>query len=315
MPAGPIRLTRDNVVYAIDASLPPRLTVTAPIEVVIETHDARGGRLRRPEDVVTTAPDYRDRFPRTNPATGPIAIAGAEPGDTLVIDVLDIDLDEHGYILAKPDFGVLRDIIERPVARMCSVADGHVQVCGIRLPVRPMIGVLATAPSGEPRGTAYVGSYGGNMDCGLIAPGARVRLPVQVPGALFFVGDVHASMGDGEVNGSGVEFGARVTLKLGLEKQSGLEWPTVETADTFACLASAPEFYDAAEIAVRNMVDVLAKEFRMEPVDAYMLVSAGGDLRLNQACRSPIEVSVRVEFPRNLMAGSQSAQRAPQSFG
>ena len=84
-----------------------------------------------------------------------------------------------------------------------------------------------------------------------------------------------------------MEFGARVTLRLGLEKGTGLKWPTVETEDTFACLASAPEFYDAAEIAVRNMVDVLGKELRMEPVDAYMLVSARGDLRLNQACRSP----------------------------
>jgi amidase len=82
----------------------------------------------------------------------------------------------------------------------------------------------------------------------------------------------------------------------------------VETADIFACLASAPEFYDAAEIAVRNMVDVLAKELRMEPVDAYMLVSARGDLRLNQACRSPVEVSVRVEFPRDLLAGSETSR-------
>lgn len=305
MPAGVLRLTREEVVYAIDKSLPPRLTVEAPAEVTIETHDARGGRLKRPEDVETTAPDYRDRFPRANPATGPIAVAGAEPGDTLVVDVLGIELDPLGYILSKPNFGVLQNFLERPVARMCPVEDGHVEVCGIKLEVRPMIGVLATAPMGEPRGTAYVGAYGGNMDCRLIAPGARVRLPVEVPDALFFVGDIHASMGDGEVNGSGVEIGSRVTLRLGLEKQTGLTWPTVETEDTFACLASAPEFYDAAEIAVRNMVELLSEKFKMEPVDAYMLVSARGDLRVNQACRSPIEVSVRVEFPRDLLPASQ----------
>jgi len=258
--------------------------------------------LRRPEDVETTAPDDRDQFPRTNPATGPIAIAGAVPGDAIVIDVLDIDLDERGYILAKPNFGVLQDFLERPVARMCTVSDGHVEVCGIRLPVRPMIGVIATAPNGESRGTAFVGCYGGNMDCNLIRVGSRVRLPVQVEGGLLFVGDVHATMGDGEVNGSGVEFGARVTLRLGLEKGTSLKWPTVETADTFACIASAPEFYDAAEIAVRNMVDLISKHLGLAPVDAYMLVSARGDLRLNQACRSPVEVSVRVEFPRHLLS-------------
>ena len=130
-------LTREEVVYAIDSNVQPRLTVEAPAEVLIETHDARGGRLRRPEDVEATAPDYRDEFPRTNPATGPIAIAGAKPGDSIVIDVLDIELDDRGYILAKPNFGVLQDFIEQPVARMCSVADGHVEVCGIRLPLAP----------------------------------------------------------------------------------------------------------------------------------------------------------------------------------
>jgi len=297
-----LRLTRDEVVYAIDRSAPPRLRVEAPAEILVETHDARGGRLRRPEDVETTAPDYRDRFPRTNPATGPIAIVGAAPGDSIVVDVLDIELDEQGYILAKPDFGVLRSFLERPVARMCSVADGQVEVCGVRMPLRPMIGVLATAPAGEPRGTAYVGAYGGNMDCNLIRMGSRVRLPVQVEGGLLFVGDVHATMGDGEVNGSGVEFGARVRLRLRLEKGTALQWPTVETADRFACIASAPEFYDAAEIAVRNMVDRVSKDLGLTPIDAYMLVSARGELRLNQACRSPIEVSLRVEFPRSLLS-------------
>lgn len=302
MEADLMRLTRDKVVYAIDRNVPPRLTVDPPAEIAIETHDARGGRLRRPEDVETTAPDYGDRFPQTNPATGPIAINGAEPGDTLVVDVLGLELDDRGYILAKPNFGVLRDFLQRPVARMCEIADGHVEVCGIKLPLRPMIGVLATAPEGEPRGTAYVGSYGGNMDCNLITVGSRIRLPVQVKGGLLFVGDVHATMGDGEVNGSGVEFGARVKLRVNLEKRTGLRWPTVETEDTVACIASAPDFYDAAEIAVGNMVDRISRDIGVTPVDAYMLVSARGELRLNQACRSPVEVSVRVEFPRSLLS-------------
>jgi amidase len=294
MPDNAIRLTRDR-------NAPPRLTIIPPAEVLIETHDARGGRLRRPEDVETTAPDYRDQFPRTNPATGPIAIKGAGPGDSIVVDVLGIELDKCGYILAKPNFGVLQNFLDRPVARMCSIADGHVEVCGIRLPLRPMIGVLAVAPSGEPRGTAYVGSYGGNMDCNLIATGSRVRLPVQVDGGLLFVGDVHATMGDGEVNGSGVEFGAQVRLRVDLEKNTLAEWPTVETKDTLACIGTAPTFYDAAEIAVRNMVDRISKDLGIPKVDAYMLVSARGDLRLNQACRSPVEVSVRLEFPRFLL--------------
>ncbi|MFZ2106201.1 MAG: acetamidase/formamidase family protein, partial [Roseiarcus sp.] len=118
MTAKPYRLTADEVVYAIDASLKPRLTLAAPAEVVIDTLDARGGRLRRPEDVEATAPDYRDRFPRTNPATGPIAIEGAEPGDVLTVEILGIDLDDHGYTLVKPGFGVIPEMVERPIARL-----------------------------------------------------------------------------------------------------------------------------------------------------------------------------------------------------
>src|SRR5690349_9514139 len=97
----------DEVVYAIDPDTPPRLTLSPPAELIIETLDARAGRLRRPEDAETTAPDYRDRFPRANPATGPIAVEGAEPGDAITAEILAIDLDERGYTLLKPAFGVI----------------------------------------------------------------------------------------------------------------------------------------------------------------------------------------------------------------
>ena len=161
-----------------------------------------------------------------------------------------------------------------------------------------MIGVMATAPAGEPVGTAYVGSHGGNMDCNLIAVGARVRLPVRVPGALFFVGDIHAAMGDGEVSGSGFEIGAKVRLRLDLEKGRARGWPSVETADRYATIASAPDFYAAAEIALRELIVWLGQRYRVDPLEAYMLATLSGDLRVNQACRSPVDISLRMEFPK-----------------
>jgi amidase len=298
LPAKPYRLTADEVVYAIDASLKPRLTLAAPAEVVIATLDARGGRLRRPEDVEATAPDYRDRFPRTNPATGPIAIEGAELGDVLTVDILDIDLDDHGYTLVKPGFGVIPEMVERPIARLCPIVDGMLHFGDLRLPVRPMIGVVACAPSGEPRGTAFVGSYGGNLDCNLITIGSRVHLPVRVPGALFFVGDVHATMGDGEISGSGFEIAATVRLRLSLAKGGELDWPWLETENLVVTLASAPTFEQASDIAIRTMLRRLIETYAINEADAYMLMSIRGDLRVNQACRSPIDTSVRFEFPK-----------------
>ncbi|HET7717006.1 MAG TPA: acetamidase/formamidase family protein, partial [Bauldia sp.] len=249
-------LSADDVVYAIDKDVPPRLRILPPAEVTIATLDARAGRLTRPEDVEATAPDYRDRYPKANPATGPIFVDGAEPGDVLTAEILRIALDNRGYTLVKPDFGVIRGMVERPVARFADVRDGVIDFAGVRLPLRPMVGVIATAPEGEPVGTAYVGRHGGNLDCNLIAEGARVHLPVRVGGALFYIGDVHAVMGDGEVSGSGFEIAAKVTVRLSLTKGGATEWPWLETAEVIATLAAAPRFDDAAEAAVRAMIPI-----------------------------------------------------------
>lgn len=291
-------LSADDVVYAIDKDVPPRLRLAAPATVTIATLDARAGRLTRPEEVEATAPDYRDRFPKANPATGPIFIEGAEPGDILSAEILRIELGARGYTLVKPGFGVIADMVERPVARFAEVRDGAIDFAGVRLPVRPMVGVIATAPDGDPVGTAYVGRHGGNIDCNLIAEGATVRLPVRVPGALFYIGDVHAVMGDGEVSGSGFEIAARITVRLSLARGGATEWPWLETADTIATLASAPRFDDAAEAAVRAMIPLIMARHGVSETDAYMLASIRGDLRANQACRSPIDTSVRFEFPK-----------------
>ena len=298
MRSEPYRLASDEAVFALDARLEPRLVVSAPAEIIIETLDARAGRLRRPEDVETTAPDYRDRFPKTNPATGPIAIDGAEPGDVIAAEILNIKLGGSGYTLLKPGFGVIPDMVERPVARICSIVDGMLQFGDLLVPLRPMIGVIATAPPGEPQGTAFVGRHGGNLDCNLIAVGCKIHLPVRVAGGLLFVGDVHATMGDGEISGSGFEIDAEVHIRLTLTKGGAGEWPWLETEDVVVTLASAPTFEKASDFAIRSMLDLLMKRYEISQTDAYMLMSIRGDLRINQACRSPIDTSVRFEFPK-----------------
>ena len=298
MPAKPYLLSAEPVVYALDARIAPRLTLPAPAEAVIETLDARAGRLRRPEDAESTAPDYRDRFPKANPATGPIAIEGAEPGDVITAEILNIDLDDHGYTLVKPGFGVIPEMVERPIARICPIIDGMLHFGDLRLPVRPMVGVIATAPEGEPIGTAFVGRHGGNLDCNLVTTGSKLHLPVRVAGGLFFVGDVHATMGDGEISGSGFEIAAKVHIRFGLTKGGAGDWPWLETEDRVVTLASAPTFDQAAEFAIRSMLALLVRRHGISEADAYMLMSIRGDLRVNQACRSPVDVSVRFEFPR-----------------
>ena len=299
------RLGRERVSYKIDRGETPLLEIAAPAEVMVETHDARTGKLKRAEDVMLTAPDFSDPYPKTNPATGPIRIAGAEPGDSLAIDVLGIELDEYGFLLVKPDFGLVRGLVNHPIAKIVPVRDGVVEFDSLRIPVRPMIGVMATAPEGAAIGTAYCGRHGGNMDNNRIAVGTRVHLPVRVAGASFYVGDVHAAMGDGEVCGTGVEIGARVHLRLAIEKGKARDWPWMETPELLIKAASAKTYEEASEIAVREMMALLGERLGVAPADAFMLVSAIGDVRVNQACRSPIDVSVRVEMP-TLNAGLTS---------
>jgi amidase len=296
-PSIPI-LSREQVAYAIDPAAPPRAEVTPPCELIVETHDARGGRLRRPEDVVTTAPDFTERFPRTNPATGPVLIQGAEPGDALTVEILGIRLDDCGFVMVKPDMGLVRGLVNEPVAKICPVADGLIHFGDLRLPVRPMIGVLATAPADEAIATVHVGPHGGNMDCNRVTVGSRVHLPVRIPGASLYVGDIHAAMGDAEVTGSGLEIGARVHLGLTLRKAAARDWPWMETPDLLIAVASAATYEAASELAVRQMMGILVERLRVSPVEAFMLLSVRGDVRVNQACRSAIDASVRVEFPK-----------------
>jgi amidase len=300
-----MRITRENVCYSIGAGHAPIAEVGPGTTLVIETHDARGGKLRRAEDVVVTAPDYSENFPKTNPATGPITIRGAEPGDAIVVRIQKIELDAMGFTVVKPDFGLLRDMVPQQQARMIPVSEGRFHFGGaLSFPTRPMVGLLATSPMGHARGTAFVGPYGGNMDCSRISVGAEVHLPVFNDGGPLFVGDLHASMGDGEVCGTGIEIGGIVTLDVDLVKRRHLRTPMVFTHDLIITMGFGHDYYTAAEQGVRTMVEYLTRRHALPPADVYALVSATGDLRVNQSCRSPIEISVRVEFPRHVAGAS-----------
>ncbi len=290
-------LDRSTLAFAIDPDAPARLEVAAPCEVMIETHDARSGKLKRPEDEAPTAPVFTDRFPKTNPATGPVRVLGAEPGDALVVEVLRIDLDDQGFVMVKPDAGLLTGLVNQTETKVLPVRDGLVHFGHLRLPVRPMIGVMATAPE-EAIATAYIGRHGGNMDNNRLAVGTRIHLPVRVPGAQFYVGDLHATMGDGEISGSGVEIGGRVHLHLRLEKGAATEWPWMETDRLWITTAAAPRFEEAAQIATRSMIELMRARLSVSASEAFALLSIAGDLKVNQLCLTGIGASARMEFPK-----------------
>jgi amidase len=162
-----------------------------------------------------------------------------------------------------------------------------------------MVGCIGTAPDEWAPSSGLPGRFGGNLDHRIVTTGATVHLPVLVPGGLLFIGDVHASQGDGELSGVAVEIGAEVTVTVDLHKGARLSWPWVEFEDVIAVVTTAMEFTDARTEAVEAMLDVLESQLGMRPAEALALLSAVGDLRIGQAFGG-MEMTLRLELPKSL---------------
>jgi amidase len=295
-----LRIPRDHLTYAFSADTEPVARITPGTRLVVETHDTSTGRIHRAEDI----PAYlRVRDPRqVNPAAGPIFVEGAAPGDALVVDILEIRLGPYGFVRAHAGAGVLQDGIASDGALMVRV-DGEHLILGerVRFPARPMVGVIGTAPASGVVYTSSPGAQGSNLDVNLITTGARVHLPVHVPGALLAIGDVHAAMGDGEVSGTGVEIAAEVTIQVDLEPGAAPTRPWIESATDWVTTGNAPTLDEAAEIAVNELTRLLMTRLDLTRTDAFLLVSARGDVRIGQCARIPgIDATAYAMFPKSV---------------
>lgn len=291
------RVTREQHIHVFAADVPPVLTVEPGEVIAMESLDTTHGRVRQPEDVL---PYIQTRNPReVNPAAGPVYVQGAEAGDTLLVEILDIRLDDYGSLRIMPGkMGVLTPEMRTPYCRIVHIeGDRAVFSPTVAFPVRPMVGVIATTPAEGGVNTADPAEVGSNLDHNDVKVGTKVYLPVQVPGALFGLGDLHASMGDGEVTGNGIEIGGCTTVRVELIKRRRWARPWLETAESWITTGSAPTLEEGTKIAVRDMVDLLSERLEINREDAYMLVSARGDVRPGQCCGG-IDATVRVCFPK-----------------
>jgi amidase len=294
-----LRIPRDHFTYQFSATTEPVATVAPGDQFVVETHDTSTGRIHRLEDV----PDFvRVRDPRkVNPAAGPVFIEGASPGDDLIVEILDIRLQPYGFVRVLAGAGVLQEGIEPDGVLMARI-DGEQLVLGerIRMPIRPMVGVIGTAPAEGLIYTAAPGAQGSNIDVNAITVGARVHLPVHVPGALLAIGDVHASMGDGEVSGTGVEIAGEVTVRVDLVPGAAPARPWIETAEDWITTGSGPSLEDAVEIAVEELTGLLMARFGISHTEAFLLVSARGDVRIGQCARiRGLDATAYAVFPKS----------------
>ena len=226
-------------------------------------------------------------------AVGPISVNGAEPGDTLCVEVMAIDLADHGVMVTSRGLGVLGDKIIEPDTKIIPVRDGFAYFSDeIKLPLSPMIGVMGVAPKQGDIHCAVPGDHGANLDAKLIQVGSRVYLPVAVKGAGLAVGDMHACMGDGELSGTGIEIAGRMCLKTTVYKDRPIERPVIETRDSIYFLASTETLEQGVRVAVDDTVSFLMRKLDLSFPDAYRLMSATCDAQICEVVDDLVTVRV-----------------------
>lgn len=289
-----IRIPSNKAVFTMGPGHESVQTVESGETVVVETMDCFSNTITSDDQLFSSI-----GWDCVNPATGPIAVAGAEPGDTLRVEILDIKVASTGTMTTHPDFGALPGTVEERTRRI-AIEDGQVVFNDrVRFPINIMIGVIGTAPADEEVPTGSPKEHGGNMDTKKIAAGTVLYLPVNVPGANLAIGDVHAAMGDGEVSVSGLEIAAEVTIRVHVVKGRPLPLPFLLTADQAIAIASRETLDEAVAEATRMMRDYLVQVTDLDATDALMLLSLRGDLAVSQIV-DPLKTA-RMEIPRYLL--------------
>jgi len=276
-----VKISKDQHIWKYEADMKPVVSVEPGTIIEIETWDCFTGQVQTQEDTLLTLD-----MNRVNSATGPIEVLGAEPGDSLSVTLIDIQPGPKGAGMVIPEWGQLIDKASAPQTRIFNVKDGVITMesNGVTFPTRPMFGVIGVAPAKGEIGTFFADRHGGNMDDHLNGIGATVHLPVFQPGGLLAIGDMHASMGDGEISGTGVEIGGKGIIKVDLVKGNAGGWPITELKDSWVTHGTASNIQDALKIACDEAAKLLVDEWGFTIEDAFIFLSVAGDLGIAQNC-------------------------------
>jgi acetamidase/formamidase len=292
-------LDADEVHREWNNALPPRLTIDPDDTVVFDTRDAADRYYSK----ASTHADVIGRGPfRGHPLTGPVRVRGAQPGDTLVVDVLDVrPALDWGWTAIRPGRGLLPEAdFAKPYLNIWDLSDGTHARMGkaVAVPIEAFPGVMGVALD-EPGGhsTMPPRRSGGNMDIRQLAAGSTLYLPVLVEGALFSTGDAHAAQGDGEVCITAVEMSARVTLRFGLQSGRRIAEPRLRTLNPpsgagrrgpwVATTAHGPDLYASSQQAIRYLIEHIVEERGLSREQAYIVCSVAADQKISEIVDAP----------------------------
>ena len=282
----------ERVHYTWDAGNEPVLEIEPGDTVVVWTRDVSDNQVGPDSDASVIAGLDWDRV---YPLAGPIAIAGAQPGDALVVEILDIRTQGWGWTAILPGLGLLPEEFPDAYLRVFDISGGDFAYMreDVAIPLAPFFGTMGVCPAGaSAQPVMPPGTFGGNMDTRQLVRGSTLYLPVQVDRALFSCGDAHGCQGDGEVCVTGLEAPMYATLRFGLDKGRNLPGPQYRTPAPLTPLVDSAPFYGttgvggdlyaAAQDAVRAMVDHVASTYGLSPEDSYLLASLCVDLKISE---------------------------------
>ena len=271
-------LTRESgIIYDFNKNHKPVKTVASGTTVEIETYDCFTDQIQSAETVVTEI-DWN----QINPATGPIYVEGALPGDVLKVKIEKLEIGDQGVMVVGPNLGVMGHRITEMEAKIIPVRDGKAIFNNVEIPVNTMIGVIGVAPEGEGVNCGTPGNHGGNMDNKMVTEGATLYFPVFTEGALFGLGDFHAAMGDGEISVSGIEIPGKATVTLEVLKDVKLQHPMLENDEVFTQIVSAETLDQACKVATEEMIDRIVAKSGLPLSEVTMLMSAAGQAEICQ---------------------------------
>ena len=278
------QLSRDHHIYVLEPGSDPAITIDSGEEIIVETWDAFEGE----RDPVALQAN-----PLKGPATGPIYVNGAEPGDVLKIDFISITPKEQAAHMVMPGRGFLDNDFTEAYPTLIGLDSGDaVLPSGVRIPMNPSMGLVATTPTYSQLTASDSGPYGGDIDMKELVEGSTLYLPVFVTGGMLAMGDCHAVVGDGAVAGTGAECSADTHIRVTVEKGMKINGPRALTPEYFVVVSHGEDLGPAMKQAVREMVDFLVIEKGLEPYDAYTLLSLAGDVRVSRTFRpiSPVKM-------------------------
>lgn len=279
--------------YTYSASFQPVARLKSGNILETNTVDCFGNAIKKPGDTLSMAPG-------DNPLTGPFYIDGAEPGDTLAIKILDLQVDgNQGIGALAPGFGAINSTNYTPMlnppipekiwfypidhATNTATFQALDSKYTVKIPLHPFFGCIGVAPAdGEARSSVVPEAFGGNMDSPEASVGNTVYFPVNVPGAMLFLGDGHAAMGDGEVAGTAIEVPLRSRIQVHVIKGQKINWPRFENDQYIMTVGAYRPLDDALRIAFTELVNWIHQDYGLSQMDAYELLSKVAEIRLSE---------------------------------